>query len=144
MSEQKMPYDTLFILNQFFSEMNEIITESNGHFSQFTGDGFMALYGLKDSQPQAGAREAVQGASAMLERMQTLNDGIRSVLTHDLRIGIGIHTGEAIVGKMGPPDSRTITAVGDTVNTAARLEELCKEFGLPLVVSRENRRSGPR
>ncbi len=137
MSEQKMPYDTLFILNQFFSEMNEIITESNGHFSQFTGDGFMALYGLKDSQPQAGAREAVQGAWAMLERMQTLNDGIRSVLTHDLRIGIGIHTGEAIVGKMGPPDSQTITAIGDTVNTAARLEELCKEFGLPLVVSRE-------
>jgi len=137
MSEKKMPYDALFILNQFFSEMNEIITESNGHFSQFTGDGLMALYGLKDSKSSAGARAAVLAASAMLQRMANLNEVMRCVLTHELRIGIGIHTGEAIVGKMGPPGSQIITAIGDTINITARLEGMSKEYGVPLIISRE-------
>jgi adenylate cyclase len=137
MSEKKLPYDSLFILNQFFSEMNEAITETNGHFSQFTGDGLMALYGIDQSDPSEGAREAVLGADAMLQRIESLNQTMRSVLTQDLRIGIGIHTGEAIVGQMGPPGSQIFTAIGDTINTSARLEGLSKEYGAPLIVSQD-------
>ena len=136
MSEQKLPYDALFVLNQFFSEMNEIITDSNGHFSQFTGDGLMALYGLNSSNSSQGAKEAVLGATAMLQRIEKLNHSMRSVLMHELRIGVGIHTGEAIVGKMGPPGSQIITAIGDTINISARLEGLSKEYGVSLIVSR--------
>jgi adenylate cyclase len=137
MSEEKLPYDALFILNQFFSEMNQIITESKGHFSQFTGDGLMALYGLHTINSSEGARQAVQAAGAMLHRIENLNDMMRSVLTHELRIGIGIHTGEAIVGRIGPPGSQIITAIGDTINITARLEGLSKDYGVPLILSKE-------
>ena len=63
-------------------------------------------------------------------------------LPEPIRIGIGIHTGEAIVGEMGPPEARLVSAIGDTVNTAARLESMSKEFGEPVVISEDTLRIG--
>ncbi|HAJ23040.1 MAG TPA: ferredoxin, partial [Rhodospirillaceae bacterium] len=64
LAEEKLPYDVLFILNQFFSEMSSAITETNGHYAQFNGDGLMALYGLMGTE-EDGARSALKGARAM-------------------------------------------------------------------------------
>ena len=136
LGEARLPYDVLFILNQFFHEMTRALRATNGHYSQFTGDGLMALYGLYSADPAAGAADALRGAREMLARLEQLNYQLRADLREPLRIGIGIHHGEAIVGSMGPPRSQIITAIGDTVNTCARLESLTKEYDCPIVVSR--------
>jgi len=137
LGEAKMPYDVLFILNQFFHEMTKALVATNGHYSQFTGDGLMALYGLYDADPTTGPVDALRGAREMLARLDQLNGQLRADLREPLRIGIGIHYSEAIVGAMGPPRSQIITAIGDTVNTCARLESLTKDYGCAVIVSRQ-------
>jgi adenylate cyclase len=136
LGETKMPYDVLFVLNQFFHEMTKALAATNGHYSQFTGDGLMALYGLDAAGQATGPVDAVRGAREMLARLDQLNHQLREDLPEPLRIGIGIHFGEAIVGAMGPPRSQIITAIGDTVNTCARLESLTKEYDCVAIVSR--------
>jgi adenylate cyclase len=135
LAESKLPYDVLFILNQFFHAMTQALNATNGHYSQFTGDGLMALYGLQ-GDPATGAADALRGAREMLLRLDQLNRKLGAELPQPLRIGIGIHFSEAIVGAMGPPKSQILSAIGDTVNTAARLESLTKEYGCTLVLSR--------
>lgn len=132
--EERLPFDVVFVLNQFFAELAQALTETNGHYAQFNGDGLMAIYGL-ESGTERGAAEAIAGALAMLRRLTKLNEKLRDELSEELKIGIGIHTGEAIVGSMGPPASPIISALGDNANVAARLEAQTKEFGVPLVVS---------
>jgi adenylate cyclase len=136
LGESKMPYDVLFILNQFFAEMTQAIHGTRGHYAQFNGDGLLALYGLTGTA-EDGARDAVRGAAEMLLRLDRLNETLRSELAAPLRMGIGVHAGDAIVGAMGPPRAQTITAIGDTINTAARLESLTKEHGVSVVLSSE-------
>ncbi len=135
--EAKLPYDVLYLLNQFFYEMTRALTVTHGHYSQFTGDGLMALYGLNDADPAKGAANALRGAREMLFGLERLNRQLRTEMSPPLQIGIGIHHSEAIVGAMGPPKSQIITAIGDTVNTCARLESLTKDYDCPVVVSRQ-------
>jgi adenylate cyclase len=135
LGEARMPYDVLFVLNQFFSEMNKALDATGGHYSNFTGDGLMALYGLDIEEPAMGAEDALRGAREMLRRLDQLNTRLQSDLRAPLRIGIGIHAGEAIVGALGPPGSQIVTAIGDTVNTAARLEALTKDYDCALIIS---------
>jgi adenylate cyclase len=135
LGESRLPYDVLFILNRFFGEMSKAVEATNGHYSQFTGDGLMALYGLDAADPATGPAEALRGAQAMLAGLGALNQQLREELPAPLRIGIGIHYGEAIVGAMGPPRSQIITAIGDTVNTCARLESLTKDYDCVAVIS---------
>jgi adenylate cyclase len=137
LGEARLPYDVLFILNQFFHEMTKALVATNGHYSQFTGDGLMALYGLYATDPKTGAADALRGAREMLTRLDQLNYQLRNDLREPLRIGIGIHYSEAIVGAMGPPRSQIITAIGDTVNTCARLEGLTKDYGCAVIISRQ-------
>jgi adenylate cyclase len=142
LGEAKLPYDVLFILNQFFHEMTKALVATNGHYSQFTGDGLMALYGLDAADPASGATDAMRGAREMLTSLDQLNYRLRGDLREPLRIGIGIHHGEAIVGAMGPPRSQIVTAIGDTVNTCARLESLTKEYECVVVLSRPAAEAG--
>lgn len=134
LGERMLPYDAVFVLNRFFAEMSAALKETNGHYAQFNGDGLMALYGLERGV-EAGCRDALAGAAAMFRRLAALNESLEAEMGQALQMGIGIHTGEAIVGTMGPPDAPTLTAVGDTVNVAARLESETKTFGCRIVVS---------
>jgi adenylate cyclase len=136
MGELHLPYDVLFLLNRFFVEMAEALIDSNGHYAQFAGDGLMALYGLKRGLKQ-GCLDALQGAMGMQQRMDQLNQRLAGELKEPLRIGIGIHCGEAIVGTMGPPKSPNYSAIGDCINAAARLEQKSKVLGCTLLVSDE-------
>ena len=132
--EGRLPYDVVFILNQFFSEMWAALEATGGHYAQFSGDGLMALYGL-ESGVAAGSRQALRGAAEMARRLSSLNARLEGELAQPLRVGIGIHCGDAIVGTMGPPNSPNLSAVGDNVNVAARLESESKSLGCTLVVS---------
>lgn len=134
LGEARLPYDVVFILNQFFAEMSEALAATGGHYAQFAGDGLLALYGLRGDIGPA-CRAALAGAAEMQRRLAALNARLAHELPQPLRMGIGIHTGDAIVGTMGPPAAPIVSAIGDTVNSAARLESLTKEFGATLVVS---------
>ncbi len=134
LGESKLPYDVLFILNQYFAELAAALRATGGHYAQFNGDGLMALYGL-DGEVRQAARQALAGADQMLKRLEQLNRVLAAELSEPLRMGIGIHCGEAIVGTMGPPSAPILSAIGDNVNVAARLEALTKVYELPVVLS---------
>jgi adenylate cyclase len=134
LSERKLPYDLVFLLNRYFAEMGQAVEGAGGHIDKFIGDGVMALFGL-DRGLAAGCREALAAARAMALRLDQLNEALAHDLPEPLRIGIGIHAGPAIVGEMGYGRAVSLTAVGDTVNTASRLESLTREFRAQLVVS---------
>jgi adenylate cyclase len=134
-----LPYDVVFLLNSLFAALAEAVETSGGYYSNFTGDGLMALFGL-DGKRTEGAKAALRCALAMFQSLDSLNERLAGELEVPIAIGIGIHTGQAIVGRMGPPKTPIISAVGDSVNTAARLERTAKELGVPLVVSAETLR----
>lgn len=134
-SEGRLPYDVVFILNRYFAEMGAAIEGAGGRLDKFIGDGIMALFGV-DSDPATGSRQALDAARAMSERLVELNLSLTGELSSPLKIGIGIHTGPCIVGELGYGKVRGLTAVGDTVNTASRLEGLTKQEGVQLIVSR--------
>jgi adenylate cyclase len=139
LGETRLPYDVVFILNQFFAEMSEALQATGGHYAQFTGDGLLALYGLHGDIGPA-CRSALEGAADMRRRIGLLNARLEHELAAPLRIGIGVHAGVAIVGTMGPPAAPIISAIGDTINSAARLENLTKQYGTTLVVSADTLR----
>ena len=134
LSEDKLPFDVVFILNRYFAAMGAAVEASGGRVDKFIGDGVMALFGV-DTEIGEASRSALNAAAQMTEGLDKLNVALASDLAVPLRMGIGIHSGHAIVGEMGYGHSVTVTAVGDTVNTASRLEGLTKEFGARLVVS---------
>jgi adenylate cyclase len=134
LGEQRMPYDVFFILNRFFAEMAEALRETGGYYSTFNGDGLMALYGT-ESGIARGCRDALRGAAAIEARLARINAALADDLRKPLRAGIGIHAGDAIVGRMGPPATPILSALGDTVNVAARLEAETKRRGCKVVVS---------
>jgi adenylate cyclase len=140
LAEARLPYDVIFLLNALFAALAEAVEKSAGYYSNFTGDGLMALFGL-DGKRAEGANGALRCALVMFEALDSLNERLAGELETPLAIGIGIHTGQAIVGRMGPPKTPIISALGDSVNTAARLERMTRELGAPLVVSAETLRA---
>ncbi len=141
-SEKKLPYDVVFVINQYFRAMGEAIEGAGGHVDKFIGDGVMALFGLEVDSGR-GCRDALAAARGMALALTKLNETLANDLTEPLRIGIGIHAGTVIVGEMGHGRAVSVTAIGDAVNTASRLETMTKEFGVQLVVSkRVSKRAG--
>jgi adenylate cyclase len=134
MAENKLPYDVVFFLNRYFEAVGTAITGAGGVTNQFTGDGVMALFGIEDG-PAVGSRQALAAARAMVERVAALSAELAGDLPAPMRIGIGVHAGPAVVGQMGWGQSFYLTAVGDTVHVAARLEQATKDYDAELVVS---------
>jgi adenylate cyclase len=126
----------LFILNRFFLEMSNALTNSHGHYAQFEGDGLLALYGL-DRGLKQGCQDVLIGAIEMQEKINQLNQKLKNELKEPLKIGIGVHCGQAIVGTMGPPTAPNYSAIGDCVNAAARLQTKTKELECILMVTDE-------
>src|SRR5262245_14954009 len=140
LAETRLPYDVVFLLNSLFVDLAEAVEQSGGYYSNFTGDGLMALFGL-DGKRAEGATAALRCALSMFRRLNSLNERLTAALETPLAIGIGIHTGDAIVGRMGPPKTPILSAVGDSVNTASRLERQSKDLDVPLVASAETVRA---
>lgn len=136
LTEERLPYDVVFLLNRYFASMGQAITQSGGHIDKFLGDGVMALFGLEKSASM-GALDALRAAHAMTLQLERLNHDLAHDLTTPLKLGIGIHAGPAVVGDMGWGTALTMTAIGDTVNTASRVEGLTKDLGCEVVISEE-------
>jgi adenylate cyclase len=135
-SEGRLPYDVVFLLNRYFRATGHAIEAAGGRLDKFIGDGVMAIFGL-NADPQVACRQALDAARRMAEALDDLNEALSGDLDQPLRIGIGLHSGPTIVGEMGYGRTTHLTAIGDTVNIASRLESLTKEFTAELVVSQE-------
>ncbi len=134
LSEHKLPYDVVFLLNRYFGAMGSAVEQAGGRVDKFIGDGVMALFGV-DTPPDQGCRQAMMAARTMAQHLEELNTTLAHDLAEPLRIGIGVHVGPAIVGEMGYGATVGVTAIGDAVNTASRLEGMTKEYGAQLVLS---------
>jgi len=133
-AEHRLPYDVVFLLNRYFEAVGGAIARAGGLANQFTGDGVMALFGV-NGDPTDGSRPALIGAREIVRAVHALGQSLANDLPEPLRIGIGVHVGPAVVGTMGYAPSLYLTAVGDTVHVASRLEELTKEHDCQLIVS---------
>ncbi|MEO1017724.1 MAG: adenylate/guanylate cyclase domain-containing protein [Pseudomonadota bacterium] len=134
MSEGRLPYDVVFILNRYFQSMGEAIETAGGRIDKFIGDGIMALFGI-DAPPEIAARQSLEAARAMSLALDHLNSDLKAELREPMRIGIGLHIGPAIVGEMGFGKASGLTAIGDMVNVSSRLEAMTKEYGAEVIVS---------
>jgi adenylate cyclase len=126
-AESMPPEDVVDLLNEYFGHMVDIVFRNQGTLDKFLGDGLMAIFGAPDDDPDQ-EENAIRAAI----EMQAALAGLRH---RDIRIGIGIHSGPAIVGNIGSNQRMEYTAIGDTVNLASRLESATKELGVPIVVS---------
>jgi adenylate cyclase len=131
MSRTRSAIETVALLNDFFAVMVTIVDRNHGIINKFLGDGFLALFGAPLADPSA-AINALAAARAMLDAVADWN---RQRPLQALRVGIGIHAGEAVTGTVGSPQRKEYTVIGDTVNLAARLEQLTKETGSQLLIS---------
>jgi adenylate cyclase len=134
LAERRLPFDTVFILNRYFEVVGESVEDAGGYIDKFVGDGVLALFGLKASSEEA-ARQAVDAARRIHAGLADLNADYSTEFEHPLKIAMSLHAGPAIVGEMGYGQATSLTAVGDTINAASRLEGLAKELDVELVIS---------
>ena len=121
---------TVSILNRYMWAMNDELTKLNAYVNKFLGDGMLAYFGA----PLARADHRERALACALRMMRAL-ERINMERGLDLRMGIGLHTGEVVLGPVGSPACREYTVIGDAVNVAARLESLTKDLGVPVLAS---------
>jgi len=134
MAERRLPYDVVFLLNQYFRATGEAVLAAGGHVDKFIGDGVMAVFGLR-GRPELACAQAIDAARRIAVALDVFNAQHHAELKSPFRIGIGIHFGPVIVGEMGFPPALSLTVIGDTVNTASRLETATKEENCQLLIS---------
>jgi adenylate cyclase len=134
LSEKQLPFDVVFLLNRYCRSLGQAVERQGGHIDKFIGDGMMALFGL-DVPPEEAAAQALRAAREVGVALAELNRSLEGHLSQPLAIGMGLHLGPAIVGVIGHGSAMGLTAIGDTVNTASRLEAMTKGEGVELLVS---------
>lgn len=138
LAENRLPFDTVFVVNRFLGAVSQAVIECGGQPNQFIGDGELALFGL-NSGPQTACRQALRAAAMIAANVEELNRFLRHDLREPIGFGIGIHGGEVIVGDIGYRDHMVFTALGDAVNVAARLQDMSKSLGYEVILSEEVR-----
>jgi adenylate cyclase len=132
--EKRLPYDVVFLLNHFFDAVAGAVTEAGGAPNQFVGDGMMAIFGTRIG-PREACRQALAAAQIIHGRLAEMNRTLADELPGPIAIGVGLHAGNVILGEVGYRDRFLLTAIGDTVHVAARLQDLTRDYGCQLVVS---------
>lgn len=133
LSERLSPYDVMYLLNRYFAQVGDIIERNGGFIDNLIGDGLMAIFGV-DDQPDAPIR-AVNAALQTLVTVDRLKPFFASMYGVDFDIRIGLHHGEAVIGTLGFGGHEHLTAIGDVVNLASRIEAANKEAGTRLLIS---------
>jgi len=132
--EKRLPYDVIFLLNHFFEAVGGAVAAVGGTPNQFLGDGMMAIFGM-DCDAREACRRALAAAGPIFHRLAEMNRTLADDLPQPISIGLGLHAGTVILGELGYQQHFILTAIGDTVHVAARLQELTKEFSCQAVVS---------
>ncbi|HWU41016.1 MAG TPA: adenylate/guanylate cyclase domain-containing protein, partial [Candidatus Acidoferrum sp.] len=133
-SEGLPPEDVVELLREYFNTMVPIVLKHGGTLDKYVGDAIMGLFGAPLAQ-EDHARRAVRAALEMVEQIPALSPKWEARSGRPLQVGVGVNSGEAVVGVMGADSRREYSAIGDTVNLASRLEGATKDFGTPVVIS---------
>ena len=136
LADRLTPEETVAAVNAYLRVMARCVLDAGGILDKFTGDGLMATFGAL-SDPTNGASAAVHAALEMRRRIAVLNSERAAHGEVVVGFGIGIHTGDVILGAIGLPERSQYDAIGDAVSTASRLETLTKEFHVDAVLSRD-------
>jgi class 3 adenylate cyclase len=133
LSERLSAYDVMYLLNRYFVQVGDVIEQNGGFIDKFIGDGLMAIFGVGD-QPDAPLR-AVNAALQTLSTVDRMKPFFKSMYDVDFDIRIGLHYGEAVIGSVGSVGHERLTAIGDVVNVASRIEAANKDAGTRLLIS---------
>nr|MEC9418549.1 adenylate/guanylate cyclase domain-containing protein [Pseudomonadota bacterium] len=138
-TESQLAYDVVYLLNSYLDQASAAIREEGGYVDKFIGDGIMAIFGM-DSNAETGARQALAACRRIEKVMKSLDKEKGPQFRDPIRLGIGLHLGPAILGRIGAAGTAGkrggLTALGDVVNTASRLETENKNHGSFMVVSK--------
>lgn len=134
LTDHRLPFDVVFLLNRYFSVVGKAVEQAGGRVDKFIGDGAMALFGAQTTKNEA-SRQALSAAVSIINGIELLNDELADEIGAPLQVAIGIHVGPAILGLMGYREVMGVTAIGDTVNVASRLELAAKEMDVAIVIS---------
>ncbi|MBW9062876.1 adenylate/guanylate cyclase domain-containing protein [Rhizobium herbae] len=134
LAQKQLPFDTVFLLNRYFETIGEAVEASGGVIDKFIGDGALAIFGLSNTIEEACA-QALAATVRIANGVEVLNRSFMTELDKPLRIAMGMHAGPAIIGQIGYGRASSLTAVGDTINAASRLEGFAKEYDAQLAVS---------
>jgi adenylate cyclase len=133
-SERLEPEQVVEMLRDYLTEMTEVVFTHRGTVDKYVGDCIMALYNVPFEDPEHAAN-AIRTGLELQARTREFSARWEAKLGVIIRNGVGINTGEAVVGTMGSRQRLEYTAIGDTVNLASRLESLTKEYGAPILIS---------
>ena len=136
-SENQLPFDVLHILNSYFNAAVEPILNNNGYVDKYLGDGLLAVFGARGEPKEDICRNAVRSALGMTEAAERLSPNFEEQFSMPLQIGVGIHFGKVIIGRMGYLGKRQVTVIGDTVNTASRVEEATKALNAKILITED-------
>ena len=136
LAERRLPFDTVFIVNQFLNAVSHAVLDAGGEPNQVLGDGLLALFGMGDP-PDVACRQAIAASAAIAARVESLNGALAHALVEPIRFGVGIHAGMTVAGAIGYERHAQFTAIGDPVNVAARLQDLTKAMGCEVLMSEE-------
>jgi len=134
-SEANLPYDVIHALNLLFRSLGQAVDDHDGYVDKYIGDNVMAIFGLGRESAELTCRNAVMAASDMLASLPEVNNYLRNYLGGEFRLGIGVAYGPMVVGELGFALKRQFTAIGDTVNVAARLESETRKQQADLLIS---------
>lgn len=134
LGEQRLPFDTVFIVDRFIEAIGGAVARAGGRPSQFTGDGMLALFGI-DTGPDEACAQALRAAVEIGAAVERLNHLLAEDLSEPIRFGLGLYAGVAVVGEIGYGATRIFTALGQPPNLASRLEGLCKQLGVEAVIA---------
>jgi adenylate cyclase len=137
LTETYLPYDVVHLLNRYFEAVGEPILNNNGYIDMYVGDAVVAHYGLDGAPPARSCLDATRSALLMQQSVEDLNHEVATEFGVALQIGIGVDLGTAIVGPIGHSSKRQLTAIGDSVNRASRIESATKSCGAGVLVSSE-------
>ncbi|TMJ71672.1 MAG: adenylate/guanylate cyclase domain-containing protein [Alphaproteobacteria bacterium] len=134
LSQSRLPYDVVFILNEFFAAAGAAIHTHGGWIDKFLGDGLLAIFGQRHGV-EAGCRQVLRAARAIDLALDHVNAKLGLEIGKPLRVGIGIHAGPMLIGRIGYGEAVDLTVVGNAVNVASRLEAVAKQKGFQIVMS---------